>query len=109
MGNLPSFDINNHDNASCKHFWVDIVKGDFDPHYAKRICHHCKKFMGWEPHPVNKTGWKLKVKKILRNIEINEAEKKFCHKLLSKDQLSVVQGDVVNEIYNRLYCKYKNK
>lgn len=38
----------------CRHIWIEIVRdGSYDTnkHDGKRVCHYCKKELGFNPHP----------------------------------------------------------
>jgi hypothetical protein len=37
--------------AECAHPHTQVVPEKRGPHYARRVCTDCKKFLGWIPHP----------------------------------------------------------
>ena len=37
--------------GECPHQHIIVVAEKRGPHHAKRLCKHCRKFMGWVPKP----------------------------------------------------------
>lgn len=86
---------------SCGHGWIHLIHGDFGIHYAKRVCHYCERFVGWEPHPEDITT-EGRVEKILKKGGLNKWDTEFLWSIRGRKTLTKAHHIVLKEILGRV-------